>query len=75
MTTAQAIIQHLKALPDSMQREVLDFVEFLESRHKEGSAARETDDAWSGFSLESALRGMEDEESLYTVDDIKESFK
>lgn len=71
MTTAQAIMRHLESMPDSMQREVLDFVEFLESRHKECSAARAADDTWSRFSLESAMRGMEDEESPYTLADIR----
>jgi hypothetical protein len=29
---------------------------------------------WSKFSLKMAMRGMEDEEELYTIDDLKESF-
>ena len=41
MTTVQAIIQHLESLPDSVQREVLDFVEFLEFRRKETSLGKE----------------------------------
>lgn len=73
MTTAEAIIQHLKSLPDWAQREVLDFVEFLESR-REKLAAREEDVTWSDLSLASALRGMEDEPSPYTLADLKESF-
>jgi hypothetical protein len=52
---------------------VLDFVEFLQSRHK-GLTAREDDVAWSEFSLASAMRGMEDEETAYTLADLKESF-
>ncbi len=71
MTTTQAIIQHLKSLPDSVQREVLDFIEFLESRQKK-SNAREEDISWSAFSLASAMRGMEDEETPYTLADVKE---
>jgi hypothetical protein len=73
MTTAQAIFEHLKSLPDSAQREVLDFIKFLESRREE-LIQREEDAAWSRFSLASALRGMEDEETPYTVADLKESF-
>jgi len=73
MTTTQHIIQHLNSLPDSEQREVLDFVEFLESRRKHLDA-REEDAAWSSFSLASAMRGMEDEETPYTLADLKESF-
>ena len=74
MTTAEAIIQHLKALPDSAQRKVLGFVEFLESRRKDGTL-REDDVSWSDFSLASAMRGMEDEDSIYTRADLKESFQ
>ncbi len=70
MSTAEAILQHLKSLPDSAQREVLDFVQFLESRFTE----REESLMWSDFSLTSAMQGMEDEETLYSLADIKESF-
>ena len=73
MTTAQAIIQRLESLPDSAQREVLDFVEFLGSRRKH-PMSREEDAAWSNFSLASAMRGMEDEKTPYTLADLKESF-
>ncbi len=72
MTTTQLIIQHLEALPEARQREVLAFVEFLESRG-EDRVAREGDASWSDFSLASAMRGMEDEDSPYTVTDLKES--
>lgn len=70
MTTTQAIVQHLEALPDSVQREVLDFVEFLESR-RGNRVLRGDDDQWSDFSLASAMRGMEDEGSPYTAADLK----
>jgi predicted DNA-binding antitoxin AbrB/MazE fold protein len=33
------------------------------------------DEAWSRFSLASAMRGMEEEESPYTLDDLKETFR
>lgn len=73
MTTAQAILERLKDLPDSAQREVLDFVKFLESRQAE-TGSREEDTAWSHLSLVSAMRDMEDEETPYTLADLKESF-
>jgi hypothetical protein len=73
MTTAQAIIQHLKSLPDSAQREVLDFIELMEARRK-GLTVGEEETAWSGFSLASAMRGMEDEETPYTLADLKGAF-
>ena len=74
MTTAQAIAQHVEALPEAAQREVLDFVEFLESRTKP-RLVRDADADWSAFSLASAMRGMEHEPSPYTVADVKESFR
>ena len=74
MTTVQVIVQHIEALPEAAQREVLDFVEFLELRTKP-CAVRTGDMAWSGFSLASAMRGMEDESSPYTTTDLKESFQ
>ena len=74
MTTTEAIVQRLKSLPPSAQRQVLDFVEFLESRRQEHTV-REGEVAWSSFSLSSAMRGMEDEETPYTLADIKEAFR
>lgn len=73
MTTAEAIIERLKTLPDSAQQEVLDFVDFLVSRRVDGEARAE-DETWSQLSLEGAMRGMEDEEDLYTLADLKERF-
>jgi hypothetical protein len=53
---------------------VLDFVEFLESRRQEHTV-REDEIAWSAFSLASAMRGMEDEETPYSLADVKEAFR
>lgn len=74
MTTLDHISQHLQTLPEPVLREVLDFVEFLKSRHKIPKA-REEDTMWTDLSLTSAMRGMEDEEVPYTLTDIKESFR
>jgi hypothetical protein len=74
MTTAQAITQRVMSLPEDAQREVLDFVEFIETR-KAGQSERQDDAAWSMLSLASAMRGMEDEESPYSLSDLKESFR
>jgi hypothetical protein len=74
MTTAQVIAQRLSSLPEDAQREVLDFVEFVESR-RVGQSQRQEDAEWSALSLASAMRGMEDEESPYTLGDLKESFR
>ena len=74
MTTAQSIARHLQDLPEAAQREVLDFVEFLRSR-REDRVLRDADVSWSHFSLTSAMRGMEDEATPYTADDIEDSFR
>lgn len=70
MTIAQAIVQHIEILPEDTLREVLDFVEFLEMKGR-ATVTRKPDEEWSRFSLASAMRGMEAEDSPYTVSDVK----
>jgi hypothetical protein len=53
-------------LPESKKAEVLDFVEYLKTKAE--------DKDWSIFSLSSAMRGMEDEDSPYSLGDLQESF-
>lgn len=65
----EVIMKHLRELPESERAEVLDFIEYLRTKTEN----RERKD-WTTFSLNSALRGLEDEPSLYSLDDIKESF-
>jgi len=74
MTTAQAIAQRIEALPEEARVTVLDFVRHLEARTQRTPARGETD-AWRVLSLASAMRGMEDEPSLYTTADLQESFR
>lgn len=69
MDLAETIIKYLQELPPSKQAEVLDFVEHLRSR-----AEKQENKDWTGLSLASAMRGMEDEQTPYTLDDLKESF-
>jgi len=68
MTVTEKIIKHIQSLPESLQEEVLDFVEYLEAKVEKG----ETD--WTSYSLSSAMRGMEDETLLYSVSDLKEKY-
>ena len=70
MSLAEEIHQHVKELPEPLQAEVLDFVEFIESKAERN---REAKREWSEFSLSSAMRGMEEEASPYTLKDLKES--
>ena len=60
---SQQIIEAVKFLPESKQAEVLDFIEYL--RFKTNASE------WNGFSLSSAMQGMEDENSTYSLTDIK----
>ena len=69
MTVTDKIMQHIQSLPESLQAEVLDYVEYLEA--KIGKAEAD----WTAFSLSSALRGMGEEPTLYIANDLKESFR
>ena len=64
MSLGEKIIQHIQELPESKKAEVLDFVEYLRNKTEEGN--------WSEFSLSSAMKGMENEGSTYSLKDIKE---
>ena len=66
MTVVQQITREVQSLPEAIQREVLDFVEFLKTRRLPVE-----DDGWSGFSLAHAMRGLEDEPDLYSSADIR----
>ncbi len=74
MTTIQAIVQRLQVLPETAQQEILHYTEFLHTRAKEREEAG-SHDAWTALSLSTAMRGMEEESSPYTAEDIKESFQ
>lgn len=70
MTTFEKIIEKLKTMPESVQAEVLDFVEYLKSKGEKASEGYQ----WEQFSLDSAMRGIAEEPSPYEVQDIKEKF-
>jgi len=74
MTVAQKILQHVKKLPERLQAQVLDFVEFLESKSA-GQELSSDEEVWLQFSLSQAMRGMESEDSPYSEDDLKEVFE
>jgi len=70
MTLVQKIFQKVQKLPESVQAEVLDFIEFIDQKKGHPS-----DDDLKDFSLSSAMRGMEDEPlSEYDPTDLKEKF-
>jgi hypothetical protein len=66
MSLEEKIISQLQDLSESKKAEVLDFVEYLRSKTDEVD--------WFNFSLSAAMRDMEDEDSAYNLDDLKESF-
>lgn len=66
MSVDKEIHRYLQDLPPEDQDEVLDFVKFLSQKNQKHS--------WGDLSLESAMRGLEQEdETNYTKEDIKES--
>jgi hypothetical protein len=68
MSTAEQIIHEIASLRPEKQTEVLEFVEILkekERRHEENSLQKS--------SLATAMRGMEEEDSLYSESDIIET--
>ena len=69
MSLAEKIMEKVKLLPEDKQSEILDFIDFLSKKTNE-----EERKEWSQFSLETAMRGLETEETLYTVEDIKEKY-
>lgn len=66
MNLSDKIIDSVKSLPESKQVEVLDFIEYIKAKNENLE--------WNGLSLFSAMRGMEDEASPYSLSDIKETF-
>jgi hypothetical protein len=56
MSTAELIYERSRALPPELQRQVLDFVAFLDQRQNPPQ------DDWTELSLAGALRGMETEQ-------------
>ena len=65
MVLNEKIQEYIRKLPESLQEEMLDYLEFLLVKtHCE-------DNEWSSLSLASAMHGMENEPDLYTLSDLK----
>ena len=67
MSTAEQIIHEIATLRPEKQSEVLEFVEFIKEKEKKNE-----ENTLRKVSLTSAMRGMEEEESLYTESDVVE---
>lgn len=74
MPVADRIHQYVQRLPERLQVEVLDFVEFLLAKTEHSATEREEQD-WNQLSLALAMRGMENEDGVdYSISDLKEPF-
>jgi hypothetical protein len=73
MLVSEKIQKYAKKLPERMQVEALDFIEYLLSKSKQEA----DDDAdWTDLSLHMMMRGMEDEPTPeYTRADLKVIFR
>lgn len=76
MNPAQ-FFEKIQALSPAKQAEVLDFIEFLASRSTTSHEQQTAEDDWTNadfreMAMSQAMRGMEEEPSLYTLDDLKE---
>ena len=73
MLVSEKIQKYAERLPERMQIEALDFVEYLLSRWKQET---EDDADWTDLSLQMMMRGMEDEPvPEYTRADLKVVFR
>ncbi|MBK1718173.1 DUF2281 domain-containing protein [Thiocystis violacea] len=68
MTHAEMVYQHLKALPESVAAEVLDFVQFLERKHLGVGQPRQPGSAqgkiWMAEDFDAPLDDFKDYQSL-----------
>ena len=68
----------LQALPPDRRAEVFDFVEFLAARCGVDQPSPEiewTDTEFSDLAMRQALRGIEDDEVVYGLGDIREPWR
>ena len=72
MTLARKIFTRIEKLPEIYQAELLDFVALLDTRSKQVDDDERA--SWFHFSLSQAMRGMEDEDDIYSLDDLVEAY-
>jgi hypothetical protein len=66
MTTSERIQQQVERLPEALQQKVLRFAESLQGD--------QVDVEWRNISLSTAMRGMDEEDAIYSESDLKEKF-
>jgi hypothetical protein len=75
------LIEKIQSLPKDKQAEVFDFVEFLASRIAASGVGDKRDNEelteadLATFSMNQALRGMEDDPVTYSRDDLRECWR
>lgn len=73
MQVSEKIQKYTEKLPEQLQGEVLDFVEYLLNKWKQ---EKDENIEWTTLSMQMMMRGMEDETAPeYTRADLKESFR
>jgi hypothetical protein len=71
------LIEKLQTLPIEKQAEVVDFIDYLFerfSRQDETALGAWNEQDFSQFSMHQAMKGLEDEEPVYTEQDLKEKW-
>lgn len=74
MSVTEQIIQRLNQLSETEQSEVLGFVDYLQTRGRERKQKQDTKQ-WTEFSLDSAMRGLEEDPVEYSIENIQETFQ
>jgi hypothetical protein len=75
MSAKEQITDRLQMLPPPLQREVLDFIDFLAQRVAQRQDASDEVE-WTKFSLAQAMSGLENEDSPeYSDADLKEKWQ
>ena len=73
MLVSEKIQKYAEKLPERLQIEALDFIEYLLNKWKQET---DEDAEWTDLSLQMMMRGMEDEPTPeYTRSDLKEAFR
>jgi hypothetical protein len=74
MNVSDKIYQEVKKLPEPLQAEALDFVQYLASKAKR-EFSPDDDLSHTDLSLSLAMRGIVDEDTpAYSLEDLKEVF-
>ena len=66
MNLDEKIIRQVIELPETKKAEVLEFLKHLKTKMD--------DKDWAELSISSAMSGMENEDTPYSMEDLKESF-